>query len=452
MAEEVIFPRVDMDMTEGTIAQWYVRNGESVRKGQIVFEIETDKATMEIEATADGILQGSDGKTGTVVPVGQVVAWILQPGESIPSDGVPAASVIEGGTPVPQAPAVGEAQAVAAPADAGRAAGQEAAPEPAPLLRATPLARSIARERSIDLHAIRGSGPDGRIVAADLPGRQGMPAADALHLHWFRRGAGAPLVLLHGFGTSSGSWRPLAEQLGDVPVLGIDLPNHGKSPCLPVADLDAIAPLLLARLDQEGIEALHLLGHSMGGGAAMALAARLPSRLRSLTLLAPLGLGPHINGDFIQGMLRANRLASLRPWLGALFGDPRSLSGSFAATAWSELASAETRGALATMAEHLLPDGTQATDLRDRLADLDVPVKLIWGARDRIVPPGHAAGLPGSVAVHMLPGIGHLPQVESVALVARLVHQQLAAGNAGRPAPLGARVAPDAPMPAARSA
>ena len=84
MAEEVILPRVDMDMTEGKIAHWYVHNGDRVRRGQVIFEIETDKATMEIEATADGVLQGSDGATGVVLPVGHVVGWILQPGTMEP--------------------------------------------------------------------------------------------------------------------------------------------------------------------------------------------------------------------------------------------------------------------------------------------------------------------------------------------------------------------------------
>ena len=439
MAEEVILPRVDMDMTEGKIAHWYVRNGDAVSKGQIVFEIETDKATMEIEATADGVLQGSDGRTGVVMPVGQVVAWIVAPGEQIPSDGtaVAAAPSEDGASKGVPATAPPDPSVVPASGGAAASAGMTqpeassgAAAATTAVLRATPLARSIARERNIDLHGLRGSGPAGRIVAGDLQDLHGKPAAAALHLQWFSRGAGAPLLLLHGFGTSSGSWRLLAEQLGDGPLLGIDLPNHGKSPRMPVPDLDALARLLLARLDQEGIESLHLLGHSMGGGAAIALATALQSRLRSLTLVAPLGLGPQINGAFIQGILRATRLASLQPWLDTLFGDPAWLSGSFAATAWSELESAQTRGALAEMADQLLPDGTQARLLRERLSGLGMPVKLIWGALDRIVPPAHAAGLPGAVAFHLLPGVGHLPQVEAVGLLAQLVRQQLAAGNA----------------------
>jgi pyruvate dehydrogenase E2 component (dihydrolipoamide acetyltransferase) len=156
----------------------------------------------------------------------------------------------------------------------------------------------------------------------------------------------------------------------------------------------------------------------------------LAGRLRSLTLLAPLGLGPQIHGEFIQGLLRASREASLLPWLRLLFGDPAKATRSFSATAWNELASPDARVALADMAQRLLPDSTQADLLRDRLTDREIPVKLIWGASDRIVPPQQAAGLPGTVALHLLPGIGHLPQVEAVGLVAMLLRQQLGAGNA----------------------
>ncbi|MEP6971946.1 MAG: alpha/beta fold hydrolase, partial [Betaproteobacteria bacterium] len=351
MAHEVFLPRVDMDMTEGKIAHWYVRNGDPVSKGQVVFEIETDKATMEIEATADGVLQGSDGVTDVLLPVGQVVAWIVQPGEAVPPVGAAPAAQADA-----DAPATGPV-AVDQPAPAGPAASK-----PQHVLRATPLARSIARSSGVDLHLVQGSGPAGRVLARDLAGHDGLlaPATGAgsepLHLHWFQRRAGVPLVLLHGFGTSTGSWRQLAQQLGDdIPVFGIDLPSHGKSPRTHAPDLAAVARMLLERLDQEGITALHLVGHSMGGGAALALVPMLRQRLRSLTLLAPLGLGPQINGAFIQGILRTTRAASLRPWLGMMFGDPAQVSGSFAASAWSELESPDTRAALATMADHLLP-------------------------------------------------------------------------------------------------
>ena len=75
MASEVIMPRVDMDMEEGKIAIWYVKNGDTVTKGQPLFDIETDKATMEVEAHVSGVVQGIHGEVGVMMPVGTVVAW-----------------------------------------------------------------------------------------------------------------------------------------------------------------------------------------------------------------------------------------------------------------------------------------------------------------------------------------------------------------------------------------
>lgn len=416
MAVELILPRVDMDMSEGKIAHWYVKNGDTVTKGQVVFEIETDKATMEIDAAADGIVQGIDGVVGVTMPVGQIVGWILQPGEAIPKAGA--------APDVPQAVAEAPAPVAAAAAPEVTTASKQT------LLRATPLARSLARERGIDLNKVSGSGPDGRVLAADLAGTQraAAPASiGALNLNWFSRREGAPLVLLHGFGTSQGSWRVLADQLRDLPVLGIDLPNHGKSPRAEVPDFAAAAQAVLDRLDSEGINEVHLLGHSMGGGTALALSGLLGSRLRSLTLLAPAGLGPEINGAFIDGILRANSEASLRPWLVQLFGDASRLSGSFVATALQELGNETKRAGLAAMAASLLPDGTQAELLRGRLEGLVIPVKLLWGTLDRVLPIHQAAGLPANVALHTLAGTGHLPQIEAAPLVAALVRQQLGA-------------------------
>jgi pimeloyl-ACP methyl ester carboxylesterase len=416
MAVELILPRVDMDMSEGKIAHWYVKNGDAVTKGQVVFEIETDKATMEIDAAADGIVQGIDGVVGVTMPVGQIVGWILQPGEALPTAGV--------APDAPQAVAEAPAPVVAQAAPTVAAAGIST------LLRATPLARSLARERRIDLNKVSGSGPEGRVLAADLAGKKtaaGQATTGALNLHWFSRREGAPLVLLHGFGTSQGSWRLLADQLRDLPVLGIDLPNHGKSPRAETPNFAAVAQAVLDRLDNEGINEVHLLGHSMGGGTALALTGLLGSRLRSLTLLAPAGLGPEINGAFIDGILRANSEASLRPWLAQLFGDASRLSGSFVATALQELGNETQRAGLAAMAASLLPDGTQAESLRSRLEELVMPVKLLWGRLDRVLPIHQAEGLPGNVALHTLPATGHLPQIEAAPLVAALVRQQLGA-------------------------
>ena len=153
MATEVILPKVDMDMATGRISRWLVAEGAAVKQGDPLFEIETDKAAMEIEAPASGTLRNIV-KEGSDVPVGNAVAWIVAAGESFSSAAAPAvAAAVE----VKQAPAAGAAPAVAAvPTSVVNG------------VRATPLARRIARGAGLDLASLNGTGPHGRIVKADV--------------------------------------------------------------------------------------------------------------------------------------------------------------------------------------------------------------------------------------------------------------------------------------------
>jgi pyruvate dehydrogenase E2 component (dihydrolipoamide acetyltransferase) len=430
MATELILPRVDMDMAEGKIAYWYVKDGDQVTKGQVLFEIETDKATMEVDAPAAGIVAGLCGEIGEVMPVGQVVGWILAPGEGLPSAAEPPveAAVAEG--PLPAPASVSSPEPAPAPAAPPVVAADPVAAG-APLLRATPLARSLAREHGIELRSLIGSGPQGRIVGADVPVGAGGNRTSPLHLHWWQRGSGAPVVLLHGFGADHAGWRPLVSLLPpDMPLIGIDLPNHGKSGRLPVESLQDLADAVLRRLDQEGVDRFHLLGHSLGGGTALAAAALARDRVRSLTVLAPAGLGADIDGAFIDGLVSAQTESALRAVLLRLFHDPAVLSGSFVATAFQQLQAPGRQAALAALAARLMPAGRQAGSAGVAWPTLRVPIKVVWGRADRILPIAHAADLPGRVAVHLLHDVGHLPQVEAAGLVAELLQQQWRAAEA----------------------
>ncbi|CAN0654796.1 Dihydrolipoyllysine-residue acetyltransferase component of pyruvate dehydrogenase complex [Nitratireductor aquimarinus] len=162
MAVEVILPKVDMDMSTGRISSWLVEEGATVKKGDLLFEIETDKAAMEIDSPAAGIVRNITGKEGIDIPVGQVVAWIYEEGEAVAD--APASAPAEAAA---EAPAKAEAPApveAAAPVAAAPAATAEASSG----VRASPLARRLAKEAGLDLSAITGSGPKGRIVKADV--------------------------------------------------------------------------------------------------------------------------------------------------------------------------------------------------------------------------------------------------------------------------------------------
>lgn len=154
MALEVILPRVDMDMVSARISKWHVKEGDTVTQGAALFEIETDKAAMEIEAPASGIIRNIVVGEGDSAPVGTAVAFIYGEKEVVQASA--AAAPIPAAATAP-APAV-LTTAVAPVASNGLAEG----------IRATPLAKRLAREASLPLDAIAGSGPRGRIVAEDV--------------------------------------------------------------------------------------------------------------------------------------------------------------------------------------------------------------------------------------------------------------------------------------------
>jgi pyruvate dehydrogenase E2 component (dihydrolipoamide acetyltransferase) len=167
MSIEIKMPALSPTMEEGTLAKWLVKEGDTIRSGDLMAEIETDKATMEFEAVDEGtiakilVAEGSDN-----VKVGTVIAILAAEGEDVSSVQAPAAAApaakSEAPAPAADAPKA-EAKPAAAPAPSAPASGGNR-------VKASPLARRLAAEKGIDLAALSGSGPNGRIVKADLDG------------------------------------------------------------------------------------------------------------------------------------------------------------------------------------------------------------------------------------------------------------------------------------------
>jgi len=162
MPVEILMPALSPTMEEGTLAKWLVKEGDTVKSGQVLAEIETDKATMEFEAVDEGVVgriliaEGTEG-----VKVNTPIAVMLEEGESASDIAAPGAAA-----PKPEAPAAApqpEKAAAVTPAPAAPVAGGKR-------LFATPLARRLAAEKGLDLTQVKGSGPHGRIVKADLEG------------------------------------------------------------------------------------------------------------------------------------------------------------------------------------------------------------------------------------------------------------------------------------------
>src|SRR5258707_195788 len=163
MAISIVMPALEMAQETGKLVSWINPEGATVAKGELILEIETDKAVMEIESPAAGVLAGLKAKPGDVVPVGQVIGWIVAVGETPPAEET-------------QALSGRNLASVSAPAPEASAAKTTAAPGTREA-RISPKARRLAKERGVDLSELRGSGPEGEITTADVAAAADAPSA-----------------------------------------------------------------------------------------------------------------------------------------------------------------------------------------------------------------------------------------------------------------------------------
>jgi pyruvate dehydrogenase E2 component (dihydrolipoamide acetyltransferase) len=173
MAINIQMPALSPTMEEGTLSKWLVKEGDAVKSGDVMAEIETDKATMEFEAVDEGVIgkivvpEGTDG-----VKVGTVIAVLVEEGESVPAAAPATATVPK---PEPEVAKAAAAPATPTPAPAAPVAAS-ATSAAGDRVKASPLAKRIAAQSGVDLGSVKGSGPNGRIVKADVEGRSGAPA------------------------------------------------------------------------------------------------------------------------------------------------------------------------------------------------------------------------------------------------------------------------------------
>jgi pyruvate dehydrogenase E2 component (dihydrolipoamide acetyltransferase) len=381
----LIMPRLGETMEEGTIAAWLVTPGTAFKRGEPILEVETDKTVVEYPALGDGVL------LETLVLAGELVAV-----------GAPIASIEAEVWEDPVALAVAPEPSLERNEPALIPVARRSADGP---LRATPVARRLARQSGISLETITGTGRRGRIEAWDV------------------RQAGSDAVLLvHGFAGDSTAWAALTAALTRAGhrVLTPDLPGHGADRTTPtgLAELSAA----LAAVASTEVSRLHLVGHSLGAYLAAVYAADNPSRVASLTLIAPAGLGPGIERDFIHGMAEAKNASDVAQLLRLLGPKGAALSSPVIANMAAKLS----QGRLKPLAAAICGPSGQRIDTLAALARLpkSVPVRALIGAEDKVIPPTHLFNLPARVAIHVLP-TGHMPQWDAPAEVGDIVMEAI---------------------------
>jgi pimeloyl-ACP methyl ester carboxylesterase len=426
MAEPILVPQVGQDLTEARIVALHVKLGDTVKKGDIVAEVESEKATFEVEAFNTGVVLELSYGVGDVATVLQPLMLVGTPGAT----NVPAVL----STPVPHPSRTGASGPAPASAQILPAVREG-------VLRSSPLARRLAASKGLDLAAVVGTGPRGAVVMRDVEAAASSIAAAArltsvaafpsqgLAIRPLQPGTGQAIVFIHGFGSELSSWRAFIGRLAiGNPMLGIDLPAHGASVDCAAEGFAAIVDAVASSLAGAGHHRFHLVGHSLGAAVGAALTERRDFDVRSLSLIAPAGLGPQIDGDFITGFLGASSEAALSAWMRRLVHAPAAMPGSLVRATLGARQGTTLAPAQAALARSLFEDSTQLFSVRDTLQRYEGPCRIIVGQYDRMIK-DQAEGVPGHVALHRLEGVGHLPHIEAPALVGRLVAETVRAAG-----------------------
>ena len=364
----VTMPKWGLSMQLGKITSWIAAEGDEIAVGDELADIETEKIAGTLEAAEAGTLRRIIARVGEDVPVGGTIA-LIAPAEVNEEDLDDAArqarAVIDAG--VPPDVSVPEVQAAAAGG-----------------------------------HKISyaGAGADGDVV-----------------------------LLIHGYGGDRNSWLFLQEPLAArYRVYALDLPGHGTS-AKDVGDgsIGVLADAVVAVLDAVGAGRAHLVGHSLGGAVALAVTARDPQRIASLTLIAPAGFGSEINARYLRGFASAQTRRELKPVLGQLFADEGLVTRQVVddLLAYKRLDGVDE--ALHTLLGALLVGDVQRADSAASVAAIGgaVPMTVVWGSADRIIPATQAGSVDGAVR-RLIDDAGHMPHMERPAEVQAAIEETIA--------------------------
>jgi pyruvate dehydrogenase E2 component (dihydrolipoamide acetyltransferase) len=360
----VVMPKWGLSMKEGKVVNWLVADGDDIAVGTELMDVETDKINGTVEAPDAGRLRRLVAEEGQTYRVKALLGVLAD--ETV-SDADIDAFIAGYVVPVDE------------------------------------------DDEDEDLYAFT--------------------EVDGIKVRYSRQGssAGQTVVLLHGFGGDLDNWLFNLGPLAAVAdVVALDLPGHGQSAVtLPDASVEALARFVAAFLDGLGIERAHLVGHSLGAAIAAQLALDEPERAAGLVLVAPAGFGPEINMEYIDGFVGAAGKKELKTVLAQLFADESLVTRSLIDGVLRYKRLDGVGELLAALAAGVFPDGRQSAQPGLRLDPATLPITVVWGSDDRVIPVAHADAVPDGAAVVVLEKAGHMVQMERAGEVNELLLAQL---------------------------
>ena len=359
----ILMPKWGLSMSEGTLAAWHVEEGTEISPGDEIMDVETDKIANVVEAADGGLLRRRVGSDGEIYPV-RALLGVMAPAEVSDAE-------IDAFVDAYELPEVEEEE------DTG------------PTYEFADL-------------------PIGKIRYAE------------------RSGEGTPVIFIHGFGGDLDNWLFNIDAVSEVaPAYALDLPGHGQSvKAVDQPGLDKLVTTIIDFMDHLGVEKAHLVGHSKGGLVSGQTAISHPDRVASLTLICSAGLGAEINSDYIEGFVSAASRKELKPKLHHLFADKSLVNRSMVDDLLKYKRIDGVQDYLEALKAALFDGGSQAVDIAKGLEALDIPLLVVWGAEDAVIPVAHADAVSGAEVV-VIDGAGHMVQMENANRVNELITSRL---------------------------
>ena len=351
----ITMPKWGLAMKEGAILQWLKSEGDEVKKGEILVEIETDKVVNEMESPEDGKFLKKCVETDIRVPVGSLIAVY----------------------------------------------GKDTASEDEINNFISEFNKNFVVEDDSDSNE---SNQYEKILIDNIE----------INFSKISDNKDKNILFIHGFGGDLNNWMFNQEELSkDYNTYAIDLPGHGKSSKnIKDGSLNNMSKLIKKFCEENKLSKIILVGHSYGAGIAIQIADEFKELVESAILISPIGLGREIDSSYLEDFISSESRRELKPVLEKLYDNSDIITRDMVNEVlnYKRIDGVET--SLNIMKDEIVVDQKQKNDLKNKINSLNIPISIIWGKGDNIIPSHHSENLSSNIKVEIFDNCGHMAHTE----------------------------------------